>query len=51
MFDHINLAGINGNVLRGLHSYLLAEEYDTEGIKSDIDIYDDEKNCNLLEAT
>eukprot|EP01084_Bolivina_argentea_P093517 168182_1 len=51
ILDHISSVGVEKKTVSGLKKYLLGEEYDTDGIKNDIDIYGDEKQSNLLEAT
>eukprot|EP01084_Bolivina_argentea_P093518 168183_1 len=51
ILDHIGSVGIEKKAVNGLKEYLVREEYDTDGIKNDIDIYGDEKQSNLLEAT
>eukprot|EP01084_Bolivina_argentea_P093516 168181_1 len=51
ILDHISSVGVDKKAVRGLKEYLFAEEYDTDGIKNDIDIYGDEKKSNLLEAS
>ncbi len=49
--DHISSVGIKKNVAAGLNEYLVREEYDTDSIKNDIEIYDYGGKSNLLEAT
>eukprot|EP01084_Bolivina_argentea_P276813 472405_1 len=50
VLDNMCLAGIETNTVLALKEYLLLQEYDTDSIENDIDIYDDEKTCNLLET-
>eukprot|EP01084_Bolivina_argentea_P045455 83676_1 len=50
ILDHIGSFGNSEDIVLGLKEYLVDEEYDTDSIKNDIDIFDDEQQCNLLEA-
>eukprot|EP01084_Bolivina_argentea_P291449 500914_1 len=50
LIHHINSLGVDEKIVNGLKEYLYLEEYDTESIQNDIDIYIKEKHCNLLEV-
>eukprot|EP01084_Bolivina_argentea_P004729 8959_1 len=50
MFQNIGVCGIEKDAVYGLTKYLSVEEYDTDSIQNDVDIYEEEKQCNLLEA-
>eukprot|EP01084_Bolivina_argentea_P210762 358630_1 len=51
ILDHIVSVGIKTNVVTDLKEYLVREEYDTDTMKNDMDIYNDTGKCNLLQAT
>eukprot|EP01084_Bolivina_argentea_P062913 114973_1 len=53
VFDYIQNKASNNeeNVLIKLKVYIDSEEYDTESVTVDIDIYYEESDCNLLNAT
>eukprot|EP01084_Bolivina_argentea_P064745 118030_1 len=48
MMDYICSVGVERNVAKNLKDYLAIEQYDTDAIEYDIDIYYDAKNCILL---
>eukprot|EP01084_Bolivina_argentea_P022410 41652_1 len=50
ILDHIRSVGVKKNIVTGLKEFLLREEYDTDSINNDVEIYDDDKKSNLLEA-
>eukprot|EP01084_Bolivina_argentea_P047564 87650_1 len=51
LFEQIGSNGVDEAVVSDLRQHLIMEEYDTDSIKNDIDIYCQQKKCNLLEAT
>eukprot|EP01084_Bolivina_argentea_P113052 201577_1 len=51
ILECIASTGIKKSIVTDLREYLTCEEYDTDSIQNDINICDDEKNSNLLEAT
>eukprot|EP01084_Bolivina_argentea_P230971 389635_1 len=51
LLHHIGSVGVEKSIIRNLTKYLLSQEYDTDCIENDIDIYDDIAYCNILNAS
>ena len=42
---------VNGSACRQLHGFVEKEDFDTDGVKADVAIFEEEEDSNLLRAT